>query len=84
MQLSTGLTNVIEKRFSGDFKQDLIIKILELEGDLPMFITADDMHKWLSSIAINMSRNTHFQVNNQARIMEECADEIRRMYHDDT
>ena len=80
MELSNGIINVIEKRFTGDFKQNLYMKLLELEGDLPMFITADDMNKWLSKVANNEFRNTRWQENNQARIMEDNADEIRQTF----
>lgn len=80
MKITTQITEVVENRFAGDFKQDLYIKILELVGETPTFETNEDINKWLSSLASNQYRNDTFQDGNRLRLMEENEDTIRNLY----
>ncbi len=80
MEITQALIEAVEARFTGDFKQDLYVKLLELEGELPQFETIIDLHKWLSSLAMNQYGNNAWKDHNRDRLMEENDSDIRNLY----
>jgi len=79
MYVTTQIMNAVEDRFEGDFKQDLYIKIMELEDD-KAFETDEDLQKWLSTLAKNQYGNDTWVEQNRQRLMEENDSTIRDTY----
>ena len=77
MTITDNIIKVIEHRFAGDFKQDLYVKILEFEDELPKLDSDEDIHKWLSKIAINQHLNTSWKKYNRAFLRDEHDSDIR-------
>lgn len=79
MNITTIITEAIESRFTGDFKQDLYIRILDLSEETT-FESTEDLGKWLSKLAINQYGNDRWKESNRTRLMEENDTEIRNLY----
>lgn len=75
MKLTEKLTNYIQHTFSGDLRQEIILKILEMDGTLPDFKTKIDMAKWVSTVTSNMRRNQQFIEGNRYYLLQEHAPE---------
>jgi DNA-directed RNA polymerase specialized sigma24 family protein len=80
MQLTDTIIEYIEGRLAEEFKQDIYIKILEMEGELPEFESPTDMGKWMTRLVQNHYGNVKFMEDNRARLMEENDDLIRSLY----
>ena len=80
MNITEQVLDYIESEFTGDLRQDLYVKILELPGDIPTFEAPLDLEKWVSKIAGNLYKNDRWTENNRARILENNEEDIRDVY----